>query len=689
MITVARSTLASAGVAALVVGAMAWVSVHGLRLERAERHARDEAQHQESLRLALWRMDAAVAPVIAREAARPYYEYQSFYAPGHPGLRADPAHTGGEAVVPSPLLERPDEFVAMHYQVVEGAVTSPQVPTGAYRMLAEPTFVNGFDLDSGAQRLMGLSAVLVPADGLLAGAGATQGEGQGMFGAEQQAEPNAREFQARGRYASEVANSTQRLSQQAKAPREDVPVTTPLASAQGEPTTGKAAGDASSAGPAPAAAAPPAPASVASAPRAKEADEKATSKSAAAGRKEERRDAARTGGKDAGLGKADLDEKVRSMSKDDSVRLMSVAMPEVYHGPFAAHWITRSGEPPRLVFEREVRVGAEVGRQGFVIDWESLRGSLEGRVRDLFPQAALRPLLAGVDERDVALLGRTLAVIPAELVVPGTPAPASLGLTPMRLTLGVAWVAVLFAIVAAGVLQRATSELAERRGQFVSAVTHELRTPLTTFVMYSQMLADGMIRTDEDKAAYLTTLKNESQRLARIVESVLDYARLTKRRASPVRTRLTADQLLELVRPALESRCTQAGMTLVVERAGDMTVPVETDAPTLERVLYNLVDNACKYASEAADKRVHLEVAGGREVVLRVRDHGPGVPKDQVEAIFRPFTRGEEQAHGSVPGLGLGLSLARGLARELGGDLRLVPGAGGGAEFQVRMPRAG
>ena len=94
--------------ALLVLGALGWVTWHALRLERAEQQARADAAYQESIRLALWRMDSVVAPILAREAARPYFEYRSFY----PADRAYTRHLSrvqpGEVLVPSALLQPPD-----------------------------------------------------------------------------------------------------------------------------------------------------------------------------------------------------------------------------------------------------------------------------------------------------------------------------------------------------------------------------------------------------------------------------------------------------------------------------------------------------------------------------------------------------------------------------------------------------
>src|SRR5205814_1115830 len=178
------------------------------------------------------------------------------------------------------------------------------------------------------------------------------------------------------------------------------------------------------------------------------------------------------------------------------------------------------------------------------------REALLADARDLLPGASLRPLVTAPDPADQAVLGRTLAAIPAELVAPAPVLGELPAWSPVRSTLLATWIAALGAMIAIALVLRASMELAERRGRFVSAVTHELRTPLTTFCLYSQMLADGMVKTDEDKRTYARTLNSESQRLARIVESVLEYARLGRRHSNG-KTPIAAPDLLERLAPPL------------------------------------------------------------------------------------------------------------------------------------------
>lgn len=283
-----------------------------------------------------------------------------------------------------------------------------------------------------------------------------------------------------------------------------------------------------------------------------------------------------------------------------------------------------------------------------------------------------------------------LATIPAELIVDDPKPVAGARWTPLRGVLVVVWVLVLGSVVAMFGIVRASIELAERRGRFVSAVTHELRTPLTTFCLYSQMLSDGMVPSEDAKRHYARTLHHESIRLTRIVESVLDFARLGRGSKAAFET-ITLRDLRSKVEPGLLAACDRAEMRLDVTLTCDADQPVRTDPAILERVLGNLVDNACKYAKQEANaeqNRIVLtwSIENGR-LRAAVRDFGPGVPFEEQIRVFDAFVRGRAHAHGSTPGLGLGLALSKGLAEQLGGELRITQHTPG-VEFTLDVSAA-
>jgi signal transduction histidine kinase len=336
-----------------------------------------------------------------------------------------------------------------------------------------------------------------------------------------------------------------------------------------------------------------------------------------------------------------------------------------------------------LLMIRNIRTDKGTYIQGCWLDWKEISKWLLSLIEDLLPESDLVPVHTekGNDETQL------LAGLPARLE-PG-PIPVSPGAaSPLRMSLVIAWICIAVGAGAVAVLLSGTLSLSERRWAFVSAVTHELRTPLTTFRMYAEMLAEGMVPEEEKRKRYLQRLCVEADRLAHLVENVLSYARLER---GSIRTRLqetTVSALLERTKSRLVDRATEAGMELVAgsdTEAGGTRVRV--DGSAAEQILFNLVDNACKYASKAPDKRIHLEsdLKEGR-VLLKVRDHGPGVSRADSRLLFRPFRKPAKEAADSAPGVGLGLALSLRLARQMDARLYLDPAVTEGACFVLSLP---
>jgi len=705
------SILVFASCVALITGALVWLTVQAVGLERREAEARADAKFQEAIRLALWRMESTLAPIIARESSRPYFQYRSFYPADRAYNAMRTVAAPSEIVVPSPLLQGPQDPILLHFeQDAAGACSSPQVPGPQFVALAESTYASKYDLEIWKQRLTDFSnlqggnrasnAKTTGSDAPAPEAKAVvpqaaDGETEvGMVAADGMRE----QTQSRNLSSAQVAQSASEYNARQNVNR--------VAS---EPP--QVYDNLSKAG----LAVPPAPASKA------EAESFAAASAATPDNKKQSPDAGATPPEvskpDAPLAlrderaadllqKAENDANLKDRSAGESSSVLSETPPVdatrtdgpietptataddtvVVQGELVARWIEVEGKPPSLVLARDVMIGSSTIKQGVWLDWPRLQESLLAAAGDVLPGASLQP----VDPllTDPLTLGRRLAAIPAELVVPTPPSPIMPAWSPVRTTLTGAWAIALIAAIAIGLVLRASWDLAERRGRFVTAVTHELRTPLTTFCLYSQMLADGMVPDEARRHEYFSTLRTESLRLSRIVESVLDYARLGRRKPSGTALPVPVGELVDQLVGTLAARCEQAQMTLVVQRDPKSDAAIATDPATVERILYNLVDNACKYAASSPDRRIHFDIrVGSKDVEMAVRDHGPGVDAPERATIFRPFVRGRRHGDGSISGLGLGLALAKGLADQLGGELALdVKPDGGGAAFMLRLP---
>lgn len=592
--------LALAACIALAGGALAWLSVTAVRLERAEARGRAQALVEERVRLALWRMDGRLARLLAQESTRAVDAWAPFYVPAR---AFDAEGRPATARIASPLLFGTAEGVRLHFTFTgAGPLGSPQVPQGAQRTLASAAGVTRERLEEAGALLAELEArldrrVLLDLD-------------PGM--------PSAEVVVAVRQEQRTVPTPSARVPIEELAQQQNV--------AEFNRRQFQAMGNAGFIGlegEAPGSAPPPT-------------------------------------------------KKVTVLTADAR---------EVRVSPLAPVW---SGDELLLV-RRVERGPGEVEVQGAWLDWPQIRALLLAEVTDLLPGAALERVEGGGG----ALLERQLASLPVRLVPGAVPTELEPS-TPLAWSLGVAWAAVILALVAVGFLLFGAVSLSERRAAFVSAVTHELRTPLTTFRMYAEMLAEGMVSDEAQRQGYYATLQRESNRLAHLVENVLTYARLERKRAPKGVESVELGAFLQDNLRRAEERAQEAGMSLVLEldEALEATL-VRVEPSAAEQVLFNLVDNACKYAREAEDRRIHIraERRGSRLAILVV-DHGPGISRADARNLFEPFSKSSERAAESGPGVGLGLALSRRLARALGGELRYEGTPGGGAVFTLLL-RAG
>jgi signal transduction histidine kinase len=337
---------------------------------------------------------------------------------------------------------------------------------------------------------------------------------------------------------------------------------------------------------------------------------------------------------------------------------------------------------PALLLARRVRVEEGTFLQGCWLDWDVIRKDLIESAADLVPHASLEPVRAPSGLAP----SRMMASLPVRLVPgPSFDEPESWW-SPIRLSLWIAGTCLVLAAVAIGLVLRSALSLSERRGTFVSAVTHELRTPLTTFRLYTEMLDEGMVSSPDSQRTYVKTLRGEADRLGHLVENVLAFARLERGRATSAPEIVRPAEMLDRLAPRLAERARQSGMELVIGPTPVLPA-ARLDVSVVDQILSNLVDNAVKYAGRADDRRIHLEMAlAGQCLLITVRDHGPGVPREMRRRLFRPFSKSAHDAAQSAPGVGLGLALCRRLARSFGGDLRVHENGSDGACFALTVP---
>lgn len=219
----------------------------------------------------------------------------------------------------------------------------------------------------------------------------------------------------------------------------------------------------------------------------------------------------------------------------------------------------------------------------------------------------------------------------------------------------------------------------------VAALVHELRTPVTTIRALSEMMLEAPDMDGDERQGFLSIIAAESRRLGRLVDDVLDAARLGSDQA---------ELRLEDVDPvALVHEAARIGSALLAEKGAQLVLDAPSCAPMMRgdrerllQVLLNLVSNAAKAVPEQEGRvAIRLEAAPGA-LTIRVGDNGPGIAPDDLEAVFQPFRR-LGPARARPPGTGLGLPISRRIVERHGGTLRAEP-AQGGACFVIRLPAA-
>jgi signal transduction histidine kinase len=229
------------------------------------------------------------------------------------------------------------------------------------------------------------------------------------------------------------------------------------------------------------------------------------------------------------------------------------------------------------------------------------------------------------------------------------------------------------------------SEIQRARGSeqaFLADISHELRTPLTSIQGFAQAIVDGEARGDA-VSHVAEIIHREARRLVRMVEGLLQVARLESGTQQMAHEEVAPARLLDSAVTALDVQARDAGVRFDVAGAADLP-SVRGDPDKLAQLFLNVLDNAVKHSPRGATVQVRGERDDGT-VVVRVRDSGSGLPEGAHVRLFQRFYRGENALRN---GAGLGLAIAQAIAQAHGGSITAANVEGGGAEFAVRLPFA-
>ena len=229
--------------------------------------------------------------------------------------------------------------------------------------------------------------------------------------------------------------------------------------------------------------------------------------------------------------------------------------------------------------------------------------------------------------------------------------------------------------------------LAKLQMEFVTGVSHELRTPLAVISSAADNIADGVVDSRQQLARYGTVIKKQARQLNNLVEQILLFAAT---RQNGVHYNLRSLQVKEVIDAALNDTSELLrGAGFTVEQTIEPDLPqVMGDLPALSQCLQNLITNAVKYGGE--DRWIGVRACAeegqdGKQVLIAIEDHGPGIEHADLQHIFEPFYRSPAVRAAQVHGSGLGLPLAKSIAEAMGGGLRAASERGKGSSFILSL----
>lgn len=230
----------------------------------------------------------------------------------------------------------------------------------------------------------------------------------------------------------------------------------------------------------------------------------------------------------------------------------------------------------------------------------------------------------------------------------------------------------------------ARKELEQRKDEFISMASHELRNPLAVLKLQTTLLSRQLSGQGiESSAPAFTRMENQLNKVTRLVGELLDVSRIQAGKMEYRQEKVNLDELLREVAETMQQ--TQPGHTILIHGTGESDLLGDRDR--LGQVFTNLLSNAIKYSPDA--KTVEVELSSSAEqMMIRVRDHGLGIPREQREKIFERFYRATNPRQRTVPGLGIGLYIVAEIVRHHQGTITVESELGKGSTFLVTLPFA-
>lgn len=224
----------------------------------------------------------------------------------------------------------------------------------------------------------------------------------------------------------------------------------------------------------------------------------------------------------------------------------------------------------------------------------------------------------------------------------------------------------------------------EMRSEFVANVSHELRTPLTSIGGFTETLLDGALEDPGVARKFLEIINNETERLSRLIDELLNLSRIEDRKSLPNRQPLDLHGLVKGVVAILQPRAAEKNLTIKTDMPDNLPV-VQGDPDMISQVLINLIDNAVSYTPPGGEVRINAGIEEN-ELKVDIHDNGIGIPPESLSRVFERFYRVDKARSREQGGTGLGLSIVKHIIDAHDGSVQVESKVGHGSTFSFLLP---
>ena len=233
-----------------------------------------------------------------------------------------------------------------------------------------------------------------------------------------------------------------------------------------------------------------------------------------------------------------------------------------------------------------------------------------------------------------------------------------------------------------------TAEVEKLKARFLSNISHEIRTPMNAIMGFSCLLKDASLSKDE-KDFYLEAILKSSENLMRIIENIIQAARIESNDVEILDQEVQVNTLIKEMLNKFEALKKDLGKQHIefrfLERSNQKELSIKTDAVKLQHILHNLIENALKFTNEGFIE-VGYKLKGPGKIEFYVKDSGIGIPNQKLSTVFDKFTQAECNSKKKHSGIGIGLSISKNLTEVLGGKMDVISAEGMGSTFSFTLP---